>query len=287
MVYESPMTLLDGKVAIVTGAGGGIGRAVALLFAREGAQVVVNDVGKSRDGSGDDQGLAQKVADEIRTAGGTATASTDSVATSAGASAIVECAMDAFGRIDVLVNNAGILRDKTLLKMDEDMWDAVIAVHLKGTFLCTRAAIARMKDQGTKGSVINTTSVSGMLGNFGQANYSAAKAGIYGFTRTASIEHQRHGIRVNAIAPIAKTRMTEDLPMFEKVESMTPEHIAPAHLFLASDLSAHVTGAVLSVAGGKMSVYKVVESPGKFKDADGGVWTAQEIAEHWDTISKV
>jgi NAD(P)-dependent dehydrogenase (short-subunit alcohol dehydrogenase family) len=281
------MGLLDEKVAIVTGAGGGIGRAVALLFAREGARVVVNDVGTLRDGSGGDQGLAQTVVDEIRSLGGEAVANTDSVATPAGAAAIVHSALEAFGRLDVLVNNAGILRDKTLLKMDEEMWDAVIAVHLKGTFLCTQAAIAQMRAQGSGGSLINTTSVSGMLGNFGQANYSAAKAGIYGLTRTASIEHQRHGIRVNAIAPIAKTRMTEDLPMFEKVESMTPEHIAPAHLFLASDLSADVTGAVISVAGGKMSVYKVVESPGKFKDADGGVWTAREIAEHWDTISKV
>jgi NAD(P)-dependent dehydrogenase (short-subunit alcohol dehydrogenase family) len=143
-----------------------------------------------------------------------------------------------------------------------------------------------MREQGSAGSVINTTSVSGLIGNFGQANYAAAKAGIYGFTRTASIELQRYGIRVNAVAPIAKTRMTEDLPMFEKIETMSPEHVAPAHLFLASDLSRDVTGAVLAVAGGKMSVFKVVESPGRFKEADGGVWKAEEIAEHWKTISK-
>lgn len=281
------MTLLSGKVAVVTGAGGGIGRATALLFAREGAKVVVNDVGGARDGSGVSASPAETVVAEIRAAGGEAVANTDSVATRASAERIVATAVEHFGRLDVLINNAGILRDKTLLKMDDEMWDAVIAVHLKGTFLCTQAAVAQMRAQGSPGSVVNTTSVSGMLGNFGQANYSAAKAGIYGFTRTASIELQRYGIRVNAVAPIAKTRMTEDLPMFEKIQSMTPEHVAPAHLFLASELSGDLTGAVLSVAGGKLSIYKVVESAGKFKDADHGVWTAQEIADHWEVISKV
>ncbi len=281
------MKLLDGKVAIVTGAGGGIGRATALLLAREGAKVVVNDVGGARDGSGESASPAETVVAEIRGLGGQAVASPQSVATRAGAEQIIATAVKEFGRVDVLVNNAGILRDKTLLKMDDEMWDAVIAVHLKGTFLCTQAAVAQMRAQGSPGSVVNTTSVSGMLGNFGQANYSAAKAGIYGFTRTASIELQRYGIRVNAVATIAKTRMTEDLPMFEKIQSMTPEHVAPAHLFLASELSGDLTGAVLSVAGGKLSVYKVVESAGKFKDSDQGVWTAREIADHWEVISKV
>ena len=279
--------LLEGKVAIVTGAGGGIGRATALLFAREGAKVVVNDVGGARDGTGESASPADAVVSEIRAAGGEAVANPDSVAPRAGAGAIVAAAVDAFGRLDVLVNNAGILRDKTLLKMDDAMWDAVIAVHLTGSFLCTQAAATQMRAQGSPGSIINTTSVSGMLGNFGQANYSAAKAGIYGLTRTASIELQRHGIRVNAVAPIAKTRMTEDLPMFEKIQSMTPEHVAPAHLFLGSELSRDLSGAVVSVAGGKLSIYKVVESAGKFKDSDQGVWTAQEIADHWEVISKV
>lgn len=281
------MGLLDGKVAIVTGAGGGIGRATALLLAREGAKVVVNDVGGARDGSGQSVSPAEAVADEIRAAGGEGVASSDSVATRAGAERIVASAVEHFGRLDVMINNAGILRDKTLLKMDDAMWDAVIAVHLTGSFLCTQAAAAQMRQQGSPGSIVNTTSVSGMLGNFGQANYSAAKAGIYGLTRTASIELQRHGIRVNAVAPIAKTRMTEDLPMFEKIQSMTAEHVAPAHLFLASELSGDLTGAVLSVAGGKLSVYKVVESAGKFKDADQGVWSAREIADYWEVISKV
>jgi NAD(P)-dependent dehydrogenase (short-subunit alcohol dehydrogenase family) len=145
-----------------------------------------------------------------------------------------------------------------------------------------------MKSQGQGGRIVNTTSVSGMLGNFGQANYSAAKAGIYGLTRTASIELQRYGIMVNAVAPIARTRMTEDLPMFEKLgDTMTPEHVAAAHLFFASDHSAGKTGFVLGVAGAKLSVYKVVESPGKFKDDAGGPWTPAEIAENWDAISKL
>ena len=174
----------------------------------------------------------------------------DTVATPEGAAKIVKTAVDAFGRVDILVNNAGILRDKTLLKMDEAMWDAVIAVHLKGTFLCTQAAAKQMVAQGGGGRIVNTTSVSGMLGNFGQANYAAAKAGIYGLTRTAAIELQKHRITVNAIAPIAKTRMTEDLPMFQSAgDTLTPEHVAPAALFLASDLCADKTGNVLAVAG--------------------------------------
>jgi len=278
--------LLDDKVAIVTGAGGGIGRAHALLFAREGAKVVVNDLGGARDGSGTDASAASQTVQDIRAAGGTAVESHDTVATPEGAAAVVKAAIDAFGRADVLVNNAGILRDKSFLKMDEAMWDAVIAVHLKGTFLCSQAFAKTVVAQGGGGRIVNTTSVSGMLGNFGQANYSAAKAGIYGLTRTMSIELQKHRITVNAIAPIAKTRMTEDLPMFQGVQSLTAEHIAPLALFLASDLCADRTGHVIAAAGARMYAFKVVETPGRFKDADGGVWTAQEIAESWDSIVK-
>ncbi len=281
------MGLLDGKVTVVTGAGNGIGRATALLFAREGAQVLVNDLGGARDGSGSAPSAADAVVAEIREAGGKAEANYDNVATKEGAEAIVARAISSFGRIDVLLNNAGILRDKTLLKMSLAEWQAVLDVHLTGSFLCTQAAAQKMKEQGS-GSIINTTSVSGMLGNFGQANYAAAKAGIYGLTRTASIELQRFGVRVNAVAPIAKTRLTEDLPMFEKIEdTLSPEHVAPAHLFLASSLSNEVTGVVLAVAGARMSVFKVVESPGKYKESDAGVWNAHEIADHFESISKV
>ena len=280
------MGLLDGKVVVVTGAGGGLGRAHAQLFAREGAKVLVNDVGGSRDGTGGDSSAAEKVVAEIRAAGGQAAANHDSVATTEGAQGIVKAATDAFGRVDVLVNNAGILRDKTLLKMTEADFDAVIAVHLRGTFLTGQAFAKQLVTQGEGGKLVNTTSVSGMLGNFGQANYAAAKAGIYGLTRTMSIELQKHKITVNALAPIAKTRMTEDLPMFQGKESLSPEHVAPAALFLASSLSGDKTGYVLAAAGARMYAFKVVESAGKFKDDDAGVWTAREIAENWEAIVK-
>jgi NAD(P)-dependent dehydrogenase (short-subunit alcohol dehydrogenase family) len=281
------MGLLDGKVAIITGAGGGIGRAEALLFAREGAKIVVNDVGGTRDGTGGGDAMAKLVASEIEAEGGVAVPSFDSVATSAGAAGILRTALDAFGRVDILVNNAGILRDKTLLKLDEDQWDSVIAVHLRGTFLCTQLVAKQMIAQGGGGRIVNTTSVSGMLGNFGQSNYAAAKAGIYGFTRTAAIELQKHRITVNALAPVAKTRMTEDLPMFQAgMDSLTPDHIAPAALFLASDLCADRTGHVLAVTGSQVFAYKVVQSAGKFKD-EGAAWTANEIADHWEAITKI
>jgi len=281
------MGLLDDKVCIVTGAGGGIGRAHALLFAKEGAKLVVNDVGGARDGSSDGPNPADAVVEEIRAAGGKAVANHDNVATAEGAASLIGSAVNAFGRVDVLVNNAGILRDKSFLKMDEAMWDAVVAVHLKGTFLCSQTFARQVVTQGTGGRIVNTTSVSGMLGNFGQANYSSAKAGIYGLTRTMSIELQKHRVTVNAIAPIAKTRMTEDLPMFQGVDTLTAEHIAPAALFLGSDLCGDRTGHVLAIAGARVYAFKVVETAGRFKEADNGVWTAQEIGDSWDAIVKV
>ena len=281
------MGLLDGKVAIVTGSGNGIGRSHAMLFAKEGAKVVVNDLGGPRDGSASDSSAAEKVVAEIKAAGGQAVANHDNVATVEGAAGIVKSAVDAFGRVDVVVNNAGILRDKTFLKMEEPNFDAVINVHLKGTFLVSQAAVKQMVAQSEGGRVVNTTSVSGMMGNFGQANYAAAKAGIYGLTRTMSIELQKHRITVNALAPIAKTRMTEDLPMFQHGrDALTPDHIAPAALFLASPLCGDRTGYVLAVAGARMYAFKVVETAGKFKDDAAGVWTPQEIADNWDAIVK-
>jgi NAD(P)-dependent dehydrogenase (short-subunit alcohol dehydrogenase family) len=170
--------------------------------------------------------------------------------------------------------------------MELGQWQAVLDVHLTGTFLCTQAAAEPMKAQ-SSGRIVNTTSISGLLGNFGQSNYSAAKAGIYGLTRTASIELQRYGIAVNAVAPIAKTRMTEDLPMFSKIEgSLSPEHVAPVHLFLASDLVGERTGIVVGVAGARLSIFKVVESGGRFKESEDGIWSATEIAENFDAISR-
>src|SRR5579859_5999007 len=281
------MGLLNGKVAIITGAGGGIGRSHALLFAREGAKVVVNDLGVSRDGATPGSSAGEAVVAEIRAAGGTAVSNAADVATAEGAGSIVRLAVEAFGRADILVNNAGILRDKSFLKMEEASWDAVVTVHLKSTFLCSQAFAKEVVAHGGGGRIVNTTSVSGMLGNFGQANYSAAKAGVYGLTRTMSIELQKHRITVNAIAPIAKTRMTEDLPMFQGIDSLTAEHIAPAALFFGSDLCGDRTGHVLAIAGARVYAFKVVETTGRFKEADNGVWTAREIAESWDAIVKV
>jgi NAD(P)-dependent dehydrogenase (short-subunit alcohol dehydrogenase family) len=261
---------LNGKVAIVTGGSRGIGRAIVEALAGAGARVVFS------------YSSSAEAAEALAAATG-ATAVKADARDPAGVDALLSAAGD---RVDVLVNNAGILRDKSFLKMDEEMLDAVIAVHLRGTFLVSQHFAKQLVAQGGGGRIVNTTSISGMLGNFGQANYSAAKAGIYGLTRTTAIELQKHRIAVNAIAPIAKTRMTEDLPMMHAVDNMTPEHIAPAALFLASELAGETTGTVLAVAGSRMYAYKVMESPGKFKDADEGVWTAQEIKEHWDAINK-
>jgi NAD(P)-dependent dehydrogenase (short-subunit alcohol dehydrogenase family) len=281
------MALLEGKVAIVTGAGGGIGRATAVALSREGASVLVNDFGGARDGVGQGHDAADAVVAEIRAAGGKAEASYASVSDEASAASIVEQAVRSFGRLDALINNAGILRDKTLLKLELADWQAVLDVHLTGSFLCLRAAAAKLKDQGQGGSIVNTTSVSGLVGNFGQANYASAKAGIYGLTRTASIELQRFGIRVNAVAPLAKTRLTEELPLFEKIgDSLSPAHVAPVHVYLVSDLSRDVTGVTLSVAGARISQFKLVESAGRHKDEDGGVWTPGEIAEQFAGITK-
>jgi NAD(P)-dependent dehydrogenase (short-subunit alcohol dehydrogenase family) len=283
------MGILDGKVAVITGAGGGIGRAHALLFAREGAKVVVNDLGGARDGSG--QGsttMAESVCAEIAAAGGQAVPSFDDVSDRAGAEAIMKKAVDSFGQLDILVNNAGILRDKTMLKMDDAMFDVVVRVHLRGTFLCTQAAARIMSESKKGGRIVNTSSVSGLIGNFGQANYSAAKAGIYGFTRTCSMELKKYGITVNALAPVAVTRLTEDLPMVAALpnakELLAPEHIAPAALFLASDLASDITGQVLAVEGPRMYLFKMIQT-GAVTAKNGTEWSAQEIKERWAEIS--
>jgi NAD(P)-dependent dehydrogenase (short-subunit alcohol dehydrogenase family)/acyl dehydratase/putative sterol carrier protein len=270
------MGLFDGKVVVVTGAGGGIGRSHALAFAAEGAKLVVNDLGSSRDGAGESRSMADSVVDEIRAAGGEAVASYASVSDAAGAESIIRAAVDSFGRIDVLVNNAGILRDKSLLKMDEAMWDLVVAVHLKGTFLCTKAAAERMKEQGRGGRIINTTSYAGLKGNFGQSNYGAAKAGIFGLTLVAALELQKLGITVNAIAPMAKTRMTEDISMVP--EEMRPEQISPMVLFLASDAAADLTGRTFGIHGQQLFEYKMLMTEGVTKSGDA-LWTPGEIAE--------
>src|SRR2546422_624333 len=244
--------LLEGKVAIVTGAGGGIGREHALTFAREGAKVVVNDLGSDRHGGGKGAEMADQTVADIKAAGGEATANYDSVATREGADGILWTALNKYGRVDVVVNNAGILRDKTLLNMSEQDFDLVIDVHLRGTFLCIQAAGRVFKTQGKGGRIVNTTSLSGLVGNFGQGNYSAAKGGIYSLTRTASMEFQRMGVTVNAIAPVALTRMTEDLALMKQVkpDDIGPQHIAPVAAFLASDCSRAGGCAGRSLPGG-------------------------------------
>ncbi|HTM20109.1 MAG TPA: SDR family NAD(P)-dependent oxidoreductase [Kofleriaceae bacterium] len=282
------MGLLDGKVAAITGAGGGIGRAHALLFAREGAAVVVNDIGGARDGSGQDRSAAQRVVDEITAAGGRAVAHTEDISKRPGAESLTAAAIAAFGKLDVLVNNAGILRDKTLRKMTDDMWHAVVEVHLTGTYLCTQVAAAHLMDRNQGGSIINTSSVSGLLGNFGQANYAAAKAGIYGFTRTCALELKKYRIRVNALAPVAHTRMTEDLPMMQAManarEILGPELVAPAALFLASDLASDITGQVLAVEGNRLYLFKMIQTPACLPATEAG-WSAQEIRDRWTEIA--
>lgn len=278
------MGLLDGKVAVITGAGQGIGKAHAIAFAKEGAKVVVNDLGKSRTGDGEPTKIADDVVKEIKAMGGEAVANYDDVSTVESGKRIIQTAIDAFGKIDILVNNAGILRDKTIYKMTEEEWDIVIKVHLKGTFCCTQPAIQFMKEKGIRGRIINTTSLSGLLGNFGQSNYGAAKAGIYGFTRVISLEGQKYGITCNAIAPVAKTRMTEDLPMFQGVgEELDPKYISPIVVYLASDLAQDITGKVFGVQGGKIFMYEMKVNDGVTKE---GFWTPQEIHEKINEIMK-
>jgi NAD(P)-dependent dehydrogenase (short-subunit alcohol dehydrogenase family)/acyl dehydratase/putative sterol carrier protein len=277
------MGLFDGKVAIITGSGGGIGRAHALAFAREGAAVVVNDLGTTRDGSGAPSRMADAVVDEIKAQGGRAVASYDSVASFEGARNMVKTALDAFGRVDILVNNAGILRDKSMLKMEEAMFDIVVAVHLKGTWNCTRHAAEAMVAAGKGGRIINTTSIAGLKGNFGQSNYGPAKAGIWGLTLTCAIEFKKHGITVNAIAPMAKTRMTEDIEIVP--EEMKPEHISPVVLWLASDMASDVTGRCFGIHPPRIFEYKMEMTDGVEKP--GGVWTPEEIQRALPQIERL
>lgn len=279
--------LLEGKVAAVTGAGGGIGREHALALARAGARVVVNDLGSDRRGGGAGSRMADQVVEEVKALGGEAAASYDSVATREGADGVVWTALNRFGRLDILVNNAGILRDRTLLNMSEDDFDQVLEVHLRGTFLCTQAAARVMKAQGQGGRIVNTTSLAGLLGNFGQTNYASAKAGIYGLTRVAALELQKAAITVNAVAPVALTRMTSDLAMMKGAteKDLGPQFIAPVVVFLASDLAQDVTGQVVGVQGGKVFLYRVEMTAGVEKAPAQGLWTPEEIKASWGAIS--
>lgn len=277
------MKSLEGRVAIVTGAGRGIGREHALLLAKEGAKVVVNDLGGARDGSGSDGGAAQQVVDEIRAFGGQAHASTASVTSWESAQDLISTAVTQFGDLHVVVNNAGIIRDRMLISMTEQDFDSVIAVHLKGTFNVSRWAAAYWRDQSKAGvqiprSIINTSSEAGLYGNKGQTNYSAAKSGIAGMTLTHHLELKRYGVRVNAIAPFAHTRMTEDVESlggFIKDSRYSPANVSPMVAVLASE-KCPFSGKVFSVYGGSVGVY----SPWSIVDEvrTDGTWDVDELA---------
>jgi len=275
------MGLLDGKVAIITGAGGGIGREHALAMAKEGAAIVVNDLGGARDGEGSGSAMADGVVDEIKALGGEAVANYDNVATVEGGEAILKTALDAFDHVDILVNNAGILRDRSFSNTTEDLWDPVIAVHLKGTYCVTRPVFLHMKERAAGGVIINTSSTSGLNGNFGQCNYGAAKAGIAGFTRCLAIEGKKYGIRAFILAPVALTRLTEDLGGFssDKIkEAMNPAAVSPLLVYLASSLSGDMTGKTFLAGGGRIAEMRVVTHTGITKKVDDGLWTADQIA---------
>lgn len=280
----SKSSMLRDKVAVVTGAGRGIGRDIALLMAAEGAKVVVNDVGASVNGEGTDRGPAQQVVDEIKAAGGQAVANTDSVSDRASAARIVECAADTFGRIDVVVNNAGILRDRLVFNMSPEEWHAVIDVHLHGSFYVSRAAAPHFKTQ-QSGAFVNMTSTSGLIGNVGQANYAAAKLGIAGLSRSIALDMQRYKVRSNCIAPFAWSRMIGSIPTetpeqkarVEKLKLMETAKIAPMAAFLASDAAHEVTGQIFAVRANEIFL---MSQPRPIRGMHAGEgWTPQSIAE--------
>jgi NAD(P)-dependent dehydrogenase (short-subunit alcohol dehydrogenase family) len=287
------MGSLDGRVAIVTGAGRGVGRQHAFFLASEGAKVVVNDLGGNPDGSGSDESPAQQVANEIVDAGGEAVANHDSVASWDGAQRVVEQAVGSFGDVHFVVNNAGILRDRMLVNMSEEEWDAVIAVHLKGTFCITHFVSAYWREKSKEGetvdrSVVNTSSTSGLFGSAGQTNYGSAKSAIATFSIIASRELERYGVRVNCIAPTARTRLTEHIPMMKPVEdgfdSMDPGNLSPFIAYLGTE-GCRITGKVFHVVGGRVNLFKpweIVDSITK-----DGRWTVAELAEQADRFADV
>lgn len=277
--------MVQGKVVVVTGAGGGIGRDIALALAAEGAMVVVNDLGTSSTGEGASAGPAQQVADQIRAAGGQAVANTDSVSEAAAAARIVQCAIDHFGRIDGVVNNAGILRDRFFHKMSVDEFDAVVKVHLYGSYFVSRAAAPHFKEQGS-GAYVHMTSTSGLIGNFGQANYSAAKLGLVALSKSIALDMQKFGVRSNCIAPFAWSRMIGTIPTetpaeqqrVERMKRMTPAKIAPLAVYLLSEAAAGVSAQVFAVRNNEIFL---MSQPRPLRSVHRGEgWTAQGIAEH-------
>lgn len=280
------MDLLEGRVALVVGGAGDLGGATARCLVEQGAAVVICDPGAQATGLGGDDEAAASMAAELRAGGGRAAGCSCDAATGAGAREAVAFAVERFERLDVLVNAAGAAVQIPLVEMDEPTWDRLVAVHLKATFLCTQQAARQMIAQGGGGRVVNFTSAAGLHGaGGGQAGYAAAKAAVYGLTRAAAVELERHGITVNAVAPVALTRSTRGQSQLEGLEPLGVEHVAPAVLFFASSLCGDRTGEVLGVGGGRIHRWEVVESRGAFKEG-GEPWTADEMAEHWDRIAK-
>ncbi len=271
----------NGKVAVVTGAGGGLGKAYALLLAERGAKVVVNDLGGTFDGSGADATPAQLVVDEIMKAGGEAIANYDSVAEWDSANNIIKTALEHYGRIDILINNAGILRDKSILKMEMDDYRKIMAVHLDGTFFCTKAAFAAMKEQ-TYGRIVSTASAAGLYGNFGQTNYGAAKMGIAGLMNCVAQEGARYDIKANTIVPTAGTRLTFTVMPEDVIGKVKPEYVAPIVAWLCSE-QCKVSGKMFSAGGGYFSRAAVVEGPGVVFAADQEI-SIEMILENLDQI---
>jgi len=269
------------KVVIVTGAGGGLGKSHALDFARRGAKVVVNDLGGSMDGSGGSSEAAEAVVAEIKVAGGEAIANGSSVTDDAGVDNMIAQTMDAYGRIDVLVNNAGVLRDKSFAKMEIGDFTFVVDVHLFGTMKPTKAVWPIMKEQGY-GRIMVTSSSSGLYGNFGQANYGAAKLGVVGFMNTLKLEGQKDNIHINALAPVAWTRMTENLMPAEMEDMLTPERVTPAVVFMCSEGAP--TGKIICAGAGAYTSAAIVETKGMYLGENP---SAEDVAENWETISKI
>ena len=270
-----------GRVAIVTGAGAGLGRCHALELAKRGAKVVVNDLGGSRDGTGSDNAAANKVVEEIKALGGEATPNFDNVATPEGGENIVNTAINSYGKVDILINNAGILRDKSILKMEEENWDAVVAVHLKGSYCVTRPAFVNMRENGF-GRIVMTTSAAGLFGNFGQSNYAAAKLGIVGLTNVLQLEGAKYNIKANVIAPIAGTRLTEDILAPEVFEKMNVEYVTPAVLYMCSE-QCEDTGVVINAGAGYFSRSAVLTGPGAVIPNP----SAEAVMDNWSKITSM
>ena len=286
------MGLLDGKVVAITGAGAGIGREHALLAAKEGARVIINDLGGSRDGAGKDNKVADEVVKEVEALGGEAIGHYEDISEAEGANKLIQAGVDKWGQFDALINNAGILRDKMGFKMSDDEWDLVVKVHLRGHFMCARAACTYFRQAGKEGklpnggAIVNTSSTSGLLGNAGQSNYAAAKLGIVGMSQTLAQEMGKYNIRINCIAPMALTRMTEDLPFADMMKTMTPAHISPIVIFLASDAAAGITGQVFGTFGKIVQLWRLPR-PVHYWEADGDIWDPNDLAKNADQMKEL